>query len=117
MPLRLELEIFTYAKVIERTAVPEKSGRAVFSCNRKFYWNFLLHCYIKKPDQAESLFQTRYRKIDYRWRILQAGFFYMCVSTQHSKTKECGFVLENNEKPQQSKQNFNQRNKNGVELC
>ncbi len=31
MPLRLELEIFTYAKVIERTAVPEKSGRAVFS--------------------------------------------------------------------------------------
>ena len=30
MPLRLELEIFTYAKVIERTAVPEKSGRAVF---------------------------------------------------------------------------------------
>jgi len=49
MPLRLELEIFTYAKVIERTAVPEKSGRAVFSCNRKFYWNFMLH---KKPDQA-----------------------------------------------------------------
>lgn len=32
MPLRLELQIFTYAKVIERTAVPEKSGRAVFSC-------------------------------------------------------------------------------------
>jgi len=72
MPLRLELEIFTYVKVIERTAVPEKSGRAVFLYNRKFCWNFLLH---KKPDQAgvHALVKTDYRMENPARR----EFFYM----------------------------------------
>lgn len=33
MPLRLELEIFTYAKGIERTVTLEESGMAVFFMN------------------------------------------------------------------------------------
>ena len=99
MPLRLELEIFTYAKVIERTAVPEKSGRAVFLYNRKFCWNFLLY---KKPDQAGV--HALERQITGGESCKRDSF--ICVF-QRSILKQKSVVLywKNNEKPQQSKQN------------
>ena len=52
MPLRLELEIFTYAKVIERTAVSEKSGRAVFYITGN---SVGISCYIKSPTRQEHM--------------------------------------------------------------
>lgn len=95
MPLRLELQIFTYAKVIERTAVPEKSGRAVFSMfhfNQKVSYNR-----VKTSEGSEKNMKRKGTRSFLKYGLVMAGIMmiYTIVSLYYISQNEKKSYLKN----------------------